>query len=349
MTERNESNDAETSGTQGPARGSLDSSASSHDASIRLTTHDEEALDRLVEHAFDLDAAIAALPSADPTLERRLRAAHDQFLRLESYPVEPPDASLVDATLARIARDQESQRDRMRLANVPVAIGSSRRWHDFIALACAAILLLSVGVPVMSWIQGRNAESMCASNLRTLGTGVAAYLQDHKSLPIAAGFGADLAKLADWSSYRNHKHLDALVHGGYCAAGCAACGNDTTGEGYASHIPSEAAMRTWVGGMRIPAIADRNPVIDLSRRGRVIGTFTMNSPEHGGRGQNVLFSDGSVEFVVSPILMIPASPDLPAHQENIWLPMDRGQSEAQSNDRLDAPSEWLGVDIFLLQ
>jgi hypothetical protein len=345
MTERNESTDADTSGTHDHARGSHGSHATSHDASTQLSAHDAIALDLLIEHGFDLDAAIAAAPAADATIERRLRAAYDQFLRFESYPVEAPDASLVDATLARIAREDAAQRDRLRFSNAPVSVGSSKRWHDFIALACAAILLLSVGVPVMSWMQGRNAESMCASNLRTLGTGVASYLQDHKSLPIAAGFGAELANLADWSKYRNHKHLDALVGGGYCAASCAACGNDTTGEGYASQIPSDAAMRTWMGGMRMPAIADRNPVIDLSRRGRVIGTFTMNSPEHGGRGQNVLFTDGSVEFVHSPILMIPGSVHLPAHQENIWLPMDRSQSE----DGLDSPSEWLGVDIFLLQ
>ncbi len=79
--------------------------------------------------------------------------------------------------------------------------------------------------------------------------------------------------------------------------------------------------------------------------GQTVGSYTMNSPEHNGRGQNILFTDGSVEFIGSPVLMLPASAIMPPHSENIWLPMDAQQLE----DGLDAPVDWTGIDIFLMQ
>jgi hypothetical protein len=36
---------------------------------------------------------------------------------------------------------------------------------------------------------------------------------------------------------------------------------------------------------------------------------------------------------------------MPSHTENIWIPMDRGQLE----DGVDAPIDWIGFDIFLMQ
>ncbi|MFM7260921.1 MAG: hypothetical protein ACKO3W_10000 [bacterium] len=306
-----------------------------------LCEADQRALDILIEHGFDLAKATAAHPGES----RRLAAAHSLFARLESYETEPVDESLVDLTLARIAREDAAAGERMRIQTASsMGIGGGR-WHDFIAVACAAILLFSIGAPIFSWMSNQSADRRCAENLRQLGAGIASYVTDHNHMPIAAGFAPDLGKLVAWKDYRNGKHLSPLVAGAYCDPSCTACGNDETGEGYAYQVPTSRGYFAWLGGFRVPAVADRNPVIDLVRRGRSIGTYTMNSPEHGGRGQNILFTDGSIEFDGSPVITLPASAIMPPHSENIWLPMDAQQIE----DGLDAPIDWTGLDIFLMQ
>lgn len=311
-----------------------------------LTVEDGEAVDLLVEHGFDLEAALRAAPAQ----AERLRAAHAVFFRLESYDVGPSsgtsDPALVDATLARIAQEDDARRSRMRLDGTGgVARLGSERWRDVLAVACAAILILSIGMPIANQLSGRSRDASCGANLRDLGMGIAGYVKDNDGLPMAAGFSPDLSGLASWSGLRNRDNLKTLAERGYCSPGCLCCAADATGEGYAYQVPTRSALWRWQSGERGPLVADRNPVIDLFRSGRPIGTFTMNSPEHGGRGQNVLFTDGSIEFARSPILIVPASAFLPSHAENIWIPMDSGKLE----DGFDAPREWIGFDVFLTQ
>ena len=314
----------------------------------RLVPADCDALDLLIEHGLDLDAAIAAHPQQ----RDRLQAAHALFGRLDAYDVEAPDESLVDATLARIAHEDAAIAQRMRvgadseLSGNSDALSASRgRWGDFIGLACAAILILSVGIPVVSYMRGKNIDAECGNNQRNLASGIETYVRDNNHMPIAAGFSPDLGGLLSWHDYKSARHLDPLVDGKYCAEGCLSCASDPTEEGYAYQVPTRSSHFAWKNGVRAPAVADRNPLIDLSRRGKLVGVLIINSPEHGGRGQNVLFTDGSIEFLGSPVLLIPGTTELPAHSENIWLPMDRGQHE----EGIPSPSEWLGVDIFLTQ
>ncbi len=313
-------------------------------ANATLSPADCGAIDMLIEHGFDLDATVAA----NPTQASRLRAAHTLFMRLDAYECEAPDASLVDATLARIAREDSDSQARMRFdanADNNTTDLTRGRWHNFIGLACAAILILSISIPIASYMQGRSADARCGNNQRELASGITSYVRDNNHMPIAAGFSPDLSALTSWNDYKSAKHLGSLVDGQYCAEGCVACGNDTTGEGYAYQVPTRSSHFAWSNGVRAPAIADRNPLIDLSRRGQLVGVLVINSPEHGGRGQNVLFTDGSVEFLGSPVLIIPATAQMASHIENIWIPMDLGSKE----DGLDSPSEWLGFDVFLTQ
>ncbi len=318
------------------------------------------AIDLLIEHGFDVDAAIRSAPN----LESSLRASSELFGKLDAYPVEPADSALVDATLARVAAAESDHAQRMRFGGMvdgsaQPSVGAGR-WRDLIALSCAAILLLSVGAPIASWLQGRRDDQRCGDNMRQLAGGMSAYFADHNSMPIAAGFPLDLGVLTSWDAYRNGKHLQSLVDGKYVDAGCLKCGADATGEGYACQVPSKHSTWTWRGGARMPALADRNPIIDLTRRGRVVGTLTMNSPEHGGRGQNVVFTDGSVVFEGTPLLLVPTSAPSILRIENIWLPRDGDDDErairAQTagnlggiEDELGHPREWLGVDVFLIQ
>jgi len=283
---------------------------------------------------------------ARPALADRLRAARELFGHLDRYEASEPDPALVDATLARIAAAEGERESRMRVGFGSTAPGlGGERWRDVLALACAAILVLSIGMPILSQMTGRSRDAACGGNLRSLGAGITGYVRDHGGMPIAAGFSPDLSKLPSWSSLRNADNLRTLADRGYCDAGCLCCGSDTSRSGYSYQVPTPEAFRRIQSGERGPLAADRNPVIDLFRGGKAIGTFTMNSPEHGGRGQNVLFTDGSVEFVRSPILIVPGLGAFPAHAENIWVPMGGDRLE----DGFDLPRDWNRIDVFLTQ
>jgi len=312
-------------------------------ANPTLAAPDMEALDLLVEHGFD--AAKAA--SARPELAARIDAAMKLFARLDEYPVESSDDSLVDATLARIAQAEREEESRMRLAPPPV-VGSGR-WPDLWAVACVALVLIGVGLPLANWMQSRAAEDSCANNLRSLGGGLARYVGDHGAVPFNASLAPDLATLDSWANLGNNRHLSKLTDGNYAETQCLCCPNDAGRNGYAYQVPSDKALRTWTLGVRVPVIADRNPAIELTRAGHPVGLCVLNSPDHGGAGQNALFTDVSVEFLRNTTLIIPAIEDDPRHLENIYLPMSAEERAARKPEQdLDRPSEWAKSDVFLL-
>lgn len=325
-------------------RESLDGAAVS--GNVRLSPEDIDALDLLAEHGFDLARAAAAAPGQRARLEAVMR----ELALLDRHAVEPPDPSLTDATLARIARADDARGARMRIA--PTAAGGrgggGGRWPDLWALASVALIVVAVGLPIARWMQARAGDAACADNLRTLGTGVARYVRDHEAMPFQASVMPDLGTLGSWVGLGNNRHLEPLSEQNYCDARCRCCPNDPKGEGYAYQVPNRSLLPAWQLGARVPFVADRNPVIDLLRAGEPVGMCIINSPEHGGRGQNALFTDVSVEFMASPAVSVPAIADQPAHVENIWLPMTaspRGPAERALDD---APSDWLRFDVFLL-
>jgi hypothetical protein len=326
-----------------------DTGAQGEDTSIAgpttLGPEDARAVDALVEHGFDAQRATAT----HPELAERIAAARALFGRLEAPAVEAPDPAIIDATLARIAREESARESRMRIdsAREPAraALGSGR-WKDFIAVACVAIMVLATGVPIATWLRSRSIDARCTDNMRSIASALDVYTKDHGSMPFAAGLGADFSSLLNWSGYRNSGHLDPLSEHSYCDPACLCCAGAPSGSGYAFQVPSRLAEWRWRGGERVPVLSDRNPIVDFKRRGIPVVSFVGNSPDHGGRGENMLFTDGSVEFVATPVLTLPrrgaASPGTPT-EENVWLPATPAGTEV-----LDAPHAWTGLDVFLL-
>ena len=310
-----------------------------------LCAADQRAVDLLIEHGFDL----AAATKANPADRERLAAAHAFFMRVEAYPVQAPDSALIDATLARIDRATESTAQRMRIGSGAAPSLGRGRWADFIAVACVAVLLISVGLPVLNEMRHRREVEFCASNMRTIGSALTAYHGDFNSRPIAAGLAPDLSKLTSWSNYDNSKHLDVLHQKGYCLPECLCCANDAQRDGYASQVPNERLNRMWAMQSHLPLLADRNPLVMLTALGHPIGATVENSLDHGGRGQNVLFSDLAVMFEISPLITIQLGDIGGPTPENIWIPADRGGIEAGVTNGLSSPAQWSEFDVFLLQ
>jgi hypothetical protein len=69
-------------------------------------------------------------------------------------------------------------------------------------------------------------------------------------------------------------------------------------------------------GFRSVVIADANPLTEASRLG-LRASHLQSSNNHGQSGQNMLFSDGAVEWHTSPLVG-----DGAGTTDNIWLPRD---------------------------
>lgn len=326
----------------------------------RLSEADRRVLDRLADHGFD-PACLESLSIAD---RRRGERILDQLGLLESYPddvaadlVADPDAELlVDATLARIDREETARAGRMRIGADPAmsAAGSFRpsfRLADLVAVASVAIIVTTVAIPLVRSTRETAGRADCMNTLRQLAMGLDAYAEDFGgAMPVTAGFslagrpGGPSAMgdpIGAWSRSRNGENLAPLVNGGYCTGSHMRCPCDRhggSGFGWAYRIPTPNF--SWEGSDRVAVAADRNPLIDLTSAGLPIGSVVVNSENHGGEGQNVLWSDGSIEFLSVPCLQRPGPADHPhLTADNIWIPAPPppgGEPAAR-------------VDIFLVQ
>ncbi|MFO0829903.1 MAG: hypothetical protein U0572_17305 [Phycisphaerales bacterium] len=302
----------------------------------RLSDADAAMLDRLIDAGFDR-SRLGSLSSDDA---RRADLLIAQFGLLNAYPVEPHSAedaeTLIAATMARVARADDERRQRMRIEDHPAFAPARRgfRGSDLIAVASIAILATTLLVPIFNWSRGHALETQCANNLRLVASGLSAYTNDFQALPMRASLAPDLAS---WMGFKNSENLRVLSGTHYCPTSAMACPGDTDPTGsYAYQVPMRVRQPAWNLGPRVVIVGDRNPLVDLERNGVTIASVALNSASHGGEGQNLLFTDGSVEFRTSPYL-----PELDG-RDNIWLPF---------GDGVDALLRRPGrqVDAFLLQ
>lgn len=290
-------------------------------ATAALHPLDERALDWLVEHGFDL----AEIGGAPPDLRERIERLSGSISPLGRYAVAPPSETLVDATLARIARaDADAARaERMRIEPAAVRLRAFRLPE---LIAVAAVLFLGVGVlfPMAQQLRSSSAATLCGNSLRKLGSAMHGYAADNAgSAPAMAGLGSLFSPAGtptpeDLS--RHHRSLDALVHKGYCVAGCTKCNGART---YSYRIATHPRQLRLAVLPATPIVSDANPLVDAMRRGQRDADAAANSTNHGGRGQNVLFTDGSTVWTTTPMFRDPRTPRL----DNIWLFQLRDGSE----------------------
>ena len=291
-----------------------------------------EALDFLIAAEFD--------PTAINRMPEHLRANARRFLaelqRINAYPISPPSDSLVDATMARIAQEERRQSQRMSLSNSPPSLRKRLGIPNIVAVAAMLIVAAGVAFPLTNQVRQSQAQLMCANGLRTVGSGLSAYAADNRGvLPMTAGLGSFLTDSTSTESstesgiIENAQHLDMLSKNGYCDSKCTRC-NGSRNLSY--RIPMHKAQTNLSSMQRSPVAADANPVQAMVRRGITPVHFTMSSQNHGQRGQNVLFTDGSVIWMVTPKL----SNGPRGLFDNIWVIRDKNGIETfklRSNPR----------------
>jgi len=250
----------------------------------------------------EAERELAADPRQAETFDRLARAVNqllDDGLVIEV----PPD--LASRTLAYVSGNR---RRRSILDFVPVTVPF--RWADAAVAACILVAGLLTLLPAIQRSKARMNQATCVFNLQQLGLGLAQYGHRHRVYPYEpancpqaaagtfaaslrdAGYLDDLStldcpcngpcphvplpdvpalcklKLDDPGRYQRSLCWDYAYHGGY-----------REGSGPARPLTTPCSAN-------IPLLADQPPhLADL----QVI--LPGNSPNHGGRGQNVLFTD----------------------------------------------------------
>ena len=291
-----------------------------------LCPQDQRLLDALVDCRFDRGAMEAL------TLDehRRVDSLVSLFELLEDYPVEDADESLVHATLARVDRSEEQRASRMAFSEAAVAeeLPARRRFRmpDFISIAAVILIGASVVWPLTTHLHRRSIDTGCANNMRRMALAFDQYASDFGgAMPIAQA-----GMFSNWDTTRhNTVNLDPLLEGGYCDRGHLSCPGHKGpyGESYSYqwHVPGHRMI--WGVDRVTLMLGDRNPLIDGARAGQWMPALTI-SLNHGGRGQNVLATDGSWVWIVDPLF---------GHNDNIWLPSGVAalQGEIEPTDPAD--------------
>ncbi len=313
-----------------------------------LSEADARVLDLLVESGMEI-AQFEAAPGV--TADDRVRAKRllAQFALLDQYPdlLDADERShgsgvdaetLIAATLARVEQADSERGRRMRLDPArDIGVRRGIRMGDLVAVASIAILATTILVPLLNWRNSQAIETKCSNNLRMIAQGLEAYGQDYRTMPMLASIVPDLG---NWLGYRNADNLNVLASQKYCPDGCMSCpGDHEPNACFSYHVASEGRHPMWNLGPRMVVVGDRNPLVDLKRHGETVASVTLNAASHGGRGQNMLFTDGSVIFNSSPYIADPDS----GVRDNVWLPL---------GDALEgltrAPGPKPQVDAFLL-
>ncbi len=293
-----------------------------------LSPDDARLLDALVENGFAPEA-LEPLSAEDRT---RVDGIVTLFSLLDDYPVFDADESLVHATMVRVAREEEDAAARLVLdaAHLEADEGTRRRrvrLPDFISLAAVILIAASVIWPTTSYLRARSIDSGCANNLRRLAFAFSQYSGDFSgAMPTAtAGFASG------WDiGTHNVVNLAPLVEGRYCDREHLHCpGHEgEAGESYSYQWQKLGQRMVW--GVRATLVlSDRNPHVDAARLRILIPAVSM-SPNHRGRGQNVLAADGTTIWLDSPLV----------RDDNIWLP--RGVDHLRAGDEPADPA-----DVFL--
>jgi hypothetical protein len=264
-----------------------------------------------------LDLAAAS----DPSLaDRRARFRHAVSLLLDSDDPEPP-SDLGARTMARILRHAEEPRILEFAPSRPRA-----RWVDVGVAAAVMLIGMMSLVPAVRHQQQSVSKLMCTDNLRQIGLAMSQYAATHHTFPYvdpscpASYVGAAFVQLSEDGLLQDHRTLDCPCDGASVPSG----GLPRFAEmlGREQHLPGTCREDIRVdyayhlGNVhpktrrpiplpfdvenRVPLVADQPP-FRLDRANGPSGSgggmvLVGNSPNHGGAGQNVLFTDGRVEW-----------------------------------------------------
>ena len=263
------------------------------------------------------------------------------LLGLLDAPPAAPDrkARLIERTLSAIQGDIEHQGRRLRMTSVRELAGARSRFNlrDLVASAAAVLIGAAIIWPSMTAVRASGRQAVCASNLQQAGMGMGLFTnaEDQRLPSIANRAEKPMWWRVGTPEHSHSANLFRLVAGGYTtmhsmACPCNECApthllDDNERDwrapeevSYSYLLFEQAAPRISEPGLRL-LLVDKSPVVERARHGEAF-RIDLNSRNHGGRGQNALMADLSVQFLTSPAL----------DGDNIWAPRSLEEREARA-------------------
>lgn len=290
--------------------------AASRPIDARLTDADADALDSWMMEGHD--------SSRTPSALRQRASVHDSIATLLTASDATASDDLVERTLGRVQRSIDDQEERLVVPRSRFRMSLA----DLISVAAVLLIATSALWPVMSSVRQYNERMACASNLGLTSMAMGMYSSDNQdALPIAtAGFGGG----SWWNVGRgpgqsNSANLFKLTKDGYQAIEHLACPGNEHAATMAEHVGDDdwrdlnqvsysyqimSDNRPNWSGPRAVILSDRSPVVLRAVRGEKINPLE-NSPNHDGKGQHVLYNDGTTGWLASPET---------DSGDNVWLP-----------------------------
>ncbi|MCH8193618.1 MAG: hypothetical protein IIA65_06335 [Planctomycetes bacterium] len=246
--------------------------------------------------------------------------------------VEPeacPDA-LVEKTLGRLQEAVQADAVPIEPLSAEGPIRQStiriRSWRQAVHISAVAAILLfafSIAWPTLQMARQRRYQTLCQGQLAGIYRGLTHYINDHDAPPTILTSAGEPWWKVGYQGVENHSNTRVvwlLVKNGYVEPSKFACAgrlksknpdfslcraqnlNDFPGREYIDYsfrISHRRASR--VPRLRSVLMADLNPLCemmptDFSKSCRVRLDLSANSKNHQERGQNLLFTDGSVAF-----------------------------------------------------
>jgi prepilin-type processing-associated H-X9-DG protein len=295
------------------------------DYSVGLTSETEGAeAERLLVESDEAARLYEALRSVLAPLDA---------LEVEPCPEELAERTLLRLKEAsRAASDADHPEERFAVAgvdDVPVRIPFWRNWGDIAAVAAVLVLLVGVVLPTLGFARQKYWQTRCQATLVGVHEGLAHYVAEHEGqLPsIETDVGEPWWKVG-YQGLENHSNTRRawiLVREGYVLPDRFICPGRRSGGrisfdrlnveeysdfphrsliGYSVRISSPQSKDNRMMPRKV-LMADLNPIAeelptDYSAQVNLRlseNLLRSNSRNHGGRGQNVLFTDGSVQFL----------------------------------------------------
>jgi hypothetical protein len=275
-----------------------------------------------------LEQALRAGGEPAARVERLRRAIHQ--LLDDGTPFEhPPD--LAWRTIAFVARNR--RRPLTLLEYVPVRLPI--RWADFAVAASIFIAGVLTLLPAIQRSRERMNQAGCVFNLQRLGNSLAQYASLHPFLPYPPAHRGD-AHAGTFASMLHDAGVldDPTLLDCPCNGYCPHVGKELASFDQADQIrrndPAQyQRMLCWdyaynvgyrhasghPGPLEVHYSAQIPVLADQPNHENYLKIKDGNSPNHGGRGQNALFGDGSVRWLRSRKVG-PHDPDLYLNNEH---------------------------------
>lgn len=287
----------------------------------RLMPADEEALDAWVMARQQRERVPASL---------RARAARLEAMAwlICNVPLDVQDEALVEQTLAEVSRAESEAAQRWRLE--PMSRSVRVRLGDVVSVAAMVLIGVSVAWPVLAAMRHHALRTACLGRQEAAAVGFSSYAASHREqLPVVtSALGEGRWWDVEPSRPRaNSANLFELARSGFVTLDELACpGNPAAARGtprpgaydwdslanisFSYQIMFGSQRPDWNRPSRVVVMTDRSPVVEHAVRGEPMLPLA-NSANHGGRGQHVLYNDGSAAWVYTPVSET---------GDNLWLP-----------------------------